>query len=99
MPAGPPPTMQHCACAPASSATPGPRHGDRLRWWIATRRRKLAKVASTTTKEDSMSKETHRSGTRPASTSYAEANPQLYSFLDWMAQQDADYSQAFRQYA
>ena len=46
-----------------------------------------------------MSKETHRSGARPASTSYAEANPQLYSFLDWMAQQDGQYSQAFRQYA
>jgi alkylhydroperoxidase/carboxymuconolactone decarboxylase family protein YurZ len=59
----------------------------------------LAKVDSTTTKEEIMSKETHRSDTRPASTSYAEANPQLYSFLDWMAQQDPEYSQAFRQYA
>jgi hypothetical protein len=43
---------------------------------------KLAKVDTTTTKEDTASKETHRSDTRPASTSYAEANPQLYSFLD-----------------
>ena len=45
-----------------------------------------------------MSKETHRSDARPASTSYAEANPQLYSFLDWMAQQDPEYSQAFQKY-
>jgi alkylhydroperoxidase/carboxymuconolactone decarboxylase family protein YurZ len=46
-----------------------------------------------------MSKETRRSGNRPASASYAEANPQLYSFLDWMGRQDAEYSQAFRSYA
>src|SRR5438128_11288539 len=35
---------------------------------------------------------------RPAAHSYAEANPQLYAFLDWMAQQDAEYVQAFRKY-
>ena len=35
---------------------------------------------------------------RPASSSYKEANPQLYAFLDWMAQQDPEYSQAFQKY-
>ncbi len=35
---------------------------------------------------------------RPAAHSYAEANPQLYAFLDWMAQQDAEYFSAFKQY-
>lgn len=35
---------------------------------------------------------------RPAAHSYAEANPQLYAFLDWMAQQDAEYFAAFTQY-
>lgn len=38
------------------------------------------------------------SGSRPASRSYAEANPKLYAFLDWMEQQDAEYMQAFRTY-
>ena len=46
-----------------------------------------------------MSNATHRPVDRPASASYAEANPQLYSFLDWMAQQDPEYSQAFSKYA
>jgi alkylhydroperoxidase/carboxymuconolactone decarboxylase family protein YurZ len=47
-----------------------------------------------------MSKEkAGRSDNRPASASYAEANPQLYSFLDWIGRQDAEYSQAFRKYA
>jgi alkylhydroperoxidase/carboxymuconolactone decarboxylase family protein YurZ len=46
-----------------------------------------------------MSNETHRPNHRPAAVSYAAANPQLYSFLDWMAQQDAEYSEAFRKYA
>jgi alkylhydroperoxidase/carboxymuconolactone decarboxylase family protein YurZ len=41
----------------------------------------------------------NRQPDRPASQSYAEANPQLYSFLDWIAQQDAEYSQAFGKYA
>ncbi len=35
---------------------------------------------------------------RPAARSYAEANPQLYAFLDWMAQQDPDYFQVFQRY-
>ncbi len=46
-----------------------------------------------------MSHATHRSNDRPAPASYAEANPQLYAFLDWMAQQDPEYSQAFSQFA
>jgi alkylhydroperoxidase/carboxymuconolactone decarboxylase family protein YurZ len=49
--------------------------------------------------EEDMSHETRRPDHRPASVSYAEANPQLYSFLDWMAQQDSEYSQAFTKYA
>ena len=43
-----------------------------------------------------MSKSRKKPEARPAASSYTEANPQLYAFLDWMAQQDADYSQAFR---
>lgn len=35
---------------------------------------------------------------RGALTSYSEANPRLYSFLDWMAQQDPGYSEAFVKY-
>jgi alkylhydroperoxidase/carboxymuconolactone decarboxylase family protein YurZ len=46
-----------------------------------------------------MSDPVHRSQDRPASASYTEANPQLYSFLDWMAREDPEYSQAFRKYA
>ena len=46
-----------------------------------------------------MSDTTQRPNHRPAAVSYAAANPQLYSFLDWMAQQDAEYSEAFRKYA
>ena len=38
------------------------------------------------------------SAARPASSSYKEANPQLYAFLDWMTQQDPEYSQAFQKY-
>lgn len=34
-----------------------------------------------------------------ASISYAKANPALYSFLDWIAQQDAEYAQAFAKFA
>ena len=45
-----------------------------------------------------MSKSQNRPEARPAASSYREANPQLYAFLDWMAQQDADYFQAFRAY-
>ena len=33
-----------------------------------------------------------------ATNSYAEADPQLYAFLDWMEQQDPDYAKAFRAY-
>ena len=46
-----------------------------------------------------MSNATRRPSARPASASYTEANPQLYSFLDWMARQDAEYSEAFGKYA
>jgi alkylhydroperoxidase/carboxymuconolactone decarboxylase family protein YurZ len=49
-------------------------------------------------KEGRMSKSATDSETRPASSSYKEANPQLYAFLDWMAQQDPEYSQAFQKY-
>jgi len=35
---------------------------------------------------------------RSAALSYVEANPQLYAFLDWMAQQDPEYFAAFKQY-
>ena len=35
---------------------------------------------------------------RAATSSYAEADPKLYAFLDWMEQQDPDYSKAFRAY-
>ncbi|MBI3249784.1 MAG: carboxymuconolactone decarboxylase family protein [Deltaproteobacteria bacterium] len=35
---------------------------------------------------------------RSATTSYAEANPQLYAFLDWMTQQDPEYARAFKTY-
>jgi len=45
-----------------------------------------------------MSTSSQKPERRPAARSYAEANPQLYAFLDWMAQQDAEYVQAFRQY-
>ena len=45
-----------------------------------------------------MSDSPRRPEDRPAALSYAEANPQLYAFLDWMAQQDAEYVQAFRKY-
>ena len=45
-----------------------------------------------------MSNSPQRPEDRPASLSYAEANPQLYAFLDWMAQQDPEYSQAFKTY-
>jgi len=45
-----------------------------------------------------MGNSTTASGSRPASRSYAEANPKLYAFLDWMEQQDAEYMQAFRTY-
>ena len=38
------------------------------------------------------------SAARPASSSYKEANPQLYAFLDWMAEQDPEYAQAFQKY-
>jgi alkylhydroperoxidase/carboxymuconolactone decarboxylase family protein YurZ len=49
-------------------------------------------------KEDIMPKAPAGSEARPASSSYKEANPQLYAFLDWMAQQDPEYSQAFQKY-
>jgi alkylhydroperoxidase/carboxymuconolactone decarboxylase family protein YurZ len=49
-------------------------------------------------KEDRMSNSPDKSAARPASSSYKEANPQLYAFLDWMAQQDPDYAQAFQKY-
>src|SRR5262249_16713394 len=49
-------------------------------------------------KEDSMSATSRGAENRPAAASYAEANPQLYAFLDWMAQQDPEYVQAFQQY-
>ena len=45
-----------------------------------------------------MSTSSQKPESRPAAQSYAEANPQLYAFLDWMAQQDAEYMQAFRRY-
>ncbi|MEW6297277.1 MAG: carboxymuconolactone decarboxylase family protein [Thermodesulfobacteriota bacterium] len=45
-----------------------------------------------------MSTVKQKSESRPAARSYAEANPQLYAFLDWMAQQDAEYFAAFKQY-
>jgi alkylhydroperoxidase/carboxymuconolactone decarboxylase family protein YurZ len=48
--------------------------------------------------EDIMRKSSDGSEARPAASSYKEANPQLYAFLDWMAQQDAEYFQAFQQY-
>ena len=38
------------------------------------------------------------SAARAATNSYAEADPQLYAFLDWMEQQDPDYAKAFRAY-
>jgi alkylhydroperoxidase/carboxymuconolactone decarboxylase family protein YurZ len=49
-------------------------------------------------KEDSMSDSRHASEDRPAARSYAEANPQLYAFLNWMAEQDPAYFQAFQKY-
>ena len=45
-----------------------------------------------------MSNSSSESDARPAASSYKEANPQLYAFLDWMAEQDAEYVQAFRKY-
>ncbi|MGE0824395.1 MAG: carboxymuconolactone decarboxylase family protein [Candidatus Binatia bacterium] len=45
-----------------------------------------------------MSAKKKASPARAAQSSYREANPKLYAFLDWMADQDADYAQAFRQY-
>ena len=36
--------------------------------------------------------------TKAATSSYAEADPKLYAFLDWMEQQDPDYAKAFRAY-
>src|SRR5215470_4642325 len=45
-----------------------------------------------------MSKSPQGSDSRSAAQSYAAANPQLYAFLDWMAEQDAEYAQAFRAY-
>ena len=45
-----------------------------------------------------MSTSAQKPQSRPAARSYAEANPQLYAFLDWMAQQDAEYFAAFTQY-
>ena len=45
-----------------------------------------------------MSQSSQESGNRSATLSYAEANPQLYAFLDWMAQEDAEYVRAFRKY-
>ena len=45
-----------------------------------------------------MSNSSAESNARPAASSYKEANPQLYAFLDWMAEQDAEYVQAFRKY-
>ena len=44
-------------------------------------------------KEASMSE-----STKAATSSYAEADPKLYAFLDWMEQQDPDYAKAFRAY-
>jgi alkylhydroperoxidase/carboxymuconolactone decarboxylase family protein YurZ len=49
-------------------------------------------------KEESMPKAPTGSAARPASSSYKEANPQLYAFLDWMAEQDPEYAQAFHKY-
>ena len=45
-----------------------------------------------------MSNAQNDSDGRTATSSYTEADPQLYAFLDWMAQQDADYFKAFRAY-
>lgn len=45
-----------------------------------------------------MSTSTKDASSRPASRSYAEADPKLYAFLDWMEQQDPEYAQAFRGY-
>ncbi|MBI3796644.1 MAG: carboxymuconolactone decarboxylase family protein [Deltaproteobacteria bacterium] len=45
-----------------------------------------------------MSESSRKAENRPAARSYTEANPQLYAFLDWMAQQDAEYVQAFQKY-
>lgn len=45
-----------------------------------------------------MAKASTGAGDRPASSSYKEANPQLYAFLDWMAQEDPEYAQAFQKY-
>ena len=36
--------------------------------------------------------------TKTATSSYAEADPKLYAFLDWMTEQDPDYAKAFRAY-
>ena len=38
------------------------------------------------------------SDARAATSSYTEADPQLYAFLDWMEQQDPGYAKAFRAY-
>lgn len=45
-----------------------------------------------------MSESGNASQARAATSSYAEADPKLYAFLDWMEQQDPDYSKAFRAY-
>ena len=45
-----------------------------------------------------MSASDSASAARVATSSYAEADPQLYAFLDWMEQQDPDYAKAFRAY-
>ena len=45
-----------------------------------------------------MSESSRKAENRPAARSYTEANPQLYAFLDWMAQQDPEYLQAFQKY-
>jgi len=45
-----------------------------------------------------MKKTPLRAKNRSATASYAEANPQLYAFLDWMTLQDREYARAFKAY-
>ena len=49
-------------------------------------------------KETAVSTSQNDSAVKTATRSYTQADPQLYAFLDWMAQQDADYFKAFRAY-
>lgn len=49
-------------------------------------------------KESTMSTSQNDSAAKTATSSYTQADPQLYAFLDWIEQQDADYFKAFRAY-